>query len=178
MVTIRPARRGELELLWPLVRRAVTHMNQHGNPQWGTDYPTRAHYAGDLERGELYLAHLLDGTLAGAACLNTAESPEYAPLPWSVPGPALVVHRMVVDPCFQRQGTGRALFAYAEALARKNGVRSLRVDTYAKNHGMRALIEGCGFRQVGSVHFDRAERPLGFPCFEKVFCGGQESAGV
>ena len=74
-VTIRPAHREELEEIWAMVGRAVAHMNQLGNPQWGEDYPTRDFYAGDIDRGELYAA-VMDGKLAGVACINTAESPE------------------------------------------------------------------------------------------------------
>ena len=176
MVLIRPARPGELGPLPALLSRAVEHMNASGNPQWGPDYPTSAHYLSDAARGELYLALTEEGVIAGAACLNTAEAPEYAPLPWTVPGPAMVVHRMVVDPCRQRQGVGTAFFAFAEALARSRGLGSLRVDTYSLNAPMLALISSRGFRQVGKVHFDREGRPLGFPCFEKRLSPGEFSA--
>ena len=53
-IVIRPARTEELDAIWAMVRRAVVHMNQLGNPQWGEDYPTRDFYAGDISRGELY----------------------------------------------------------------------------------------------------------------------------
>ena len=118
MIEIRPARAEELDAVWLLVRRAVAHMNELGNPQWGEDYPTRDFYADDLARGELYAARS-GGVLAGAACINTAEAPEYAPLPWATAPPAVVIHRMAVDPAFQRQGVGRAFFAFAEELARQ-----------------------------------------------------------
>ena len=36
-MTIRPAHREELEEIWAMVGRAVAHMNQLGNPQWGED---------------------------------------------------------------------------------------------------------------------------------------------
>ena len=50
MIEIRPARAEELDAVWLLVRRAVAHMNELGNPQWGEDYPTRDFYADDLAR--------------------------------------------------------------------------------------------------------------------------------
>ena len=56
MIEILPARAEELDVVWLLVRRAVAHMNELGNPQWGEDYPTRDFYADDLARGELYAA--------------------------------------------------------------------------------------------------------------------------
>lgn len=165
---IRLATAGDLDPLWALVGRAVTHMNALGNPQWGADYPTRAFYADDLARGELYVAVAADGSILGVACLNTEQSEEYAPLPWQITAPAMVIHRMAVDPSAQRQGVATSLFAFAEALARQKGIPAVHVDTYAQNDRMQALFRGRGCREVGLVHFDREDRPLGFPCFEKV----------
>lgn len=167
MLTIRTARREELPELYPLVERAVAAMTRGGNPQWDRDYPAPAHYAADQARGELYLAFTPSGALAGAACINTDEAPQYAPLPWSVPGRAVVIHRMAVDPTYQRHGVGRAFFAFAQELGRAWGAGSIRVDTYSLNAPMLALIRSLGYLPVGEVHFDRPGRPLPFLCFEK-----------
>lgn len=167
-MTIRLAAEEDMDAVWALVSRAVAHMNALGNPQWGEDYPLRIDFEEDRARGELYLAVDDDGTILGCVCLNGRESPEYAPLPWRDAGPALMLHRLAVDPKAQRRGVGRALFAYYEDKARREGCTSLRLDTYGQNDRMRSLIESRGFEQVGMVHFNRVGRPLGFPCFEKV----------
>ena len=112
-ILIRPAQAEELDTIWAMVGRAVADMNARGNPQWGADYPTRDFYAGDISRGELYAA-LVDGQLAGVACINTSESPEYDPLPWTTVRPAMVIHRMAVDPTCQRSGIGSAFFRFAQ----------------------------------------------------------------
>ncbi len=163
-VVIRPACPADLDRIWTLVHRAVVHMNELGNPQWGEDYPTRDFYAGDIDRGELYAA-LVDGHLAGVACINTGESPEYDPLPWTTDRPAVVIHRMAIDPAFQRRGVGSALFAFAEEEARRRGIVSMRIDTYCLNDRMQALICKMGFSRVGEIHLHG--RPLAYPCFEK-----------
>ena len=164
-LTIRPARREDLDQIWALVRRAVVHMNQLGNPQWGEDYPTRAFYAGDIDRGEVSAA-VIYGQLAGVACINTAESPEYDPLPWTTSRPAVVIHRMAIDPAFQRHGVGSALFAFAEGEARRQGIAAMRIDTYSLNDRMQALIRKMRFTKVGEIHLHG--RPLTYPCFEKA----------
>ena len=171
-IVIRPARTQELDAIWPMVSRAVVHMNQLGNPQWGADYPTRDFYAGDISRGELYAA-LVDGALAGVACFNTSESPEYAPLPWTTPRPAMVIHRMAVDPDCQRGGVGAALFRFAEEEARRRGLSAMRIDTYSLNNRMQALIQKMGFTPVGTIHLHG--RPLPYPCFEKNLAIGETS---
>ena len=164
MISIRPVRPEELDAVWALVCRAVVHMNALGNPQWGEDYPTQDFYAGDIARGELYAAEA-DGVLAGVACINTSESPEYDPLPWTTTRPAVVIHRMAIDPAFQRQGVATALFAFAEETARSRGIAAMRIDTYSLNDRMQALIRKRGFSKVGEIHLHG--RPLTYPCFEK-----------
>ncbi len=165
MITVRPARPEELDLLWALVCRAVRHMNALGNPQWGADYPRRSDYAADLSRGELYAA-VVDGVPAGAACINTAEAPEYAAVPWTTVPPAAVIHRMAVHPDLQGRGVGGALFAFAEAWARRGGLKSMRIDTYTLNRPMRSLIQRQGFVPAGNIRL--RGRPLPFLCFEKA----------
>lgn len=163
-LVIHPARLEELDAVWALVCRAVADMNARGNPQWGPDYPTRDFYAGDIRRGELYAA-LAGGQLAGVACINTSESPEYDPLPWTTSRPAMVIHRMAVEPACQRLGVGAALFRFAEALARQRGVEAMRIDTYSRNDRMQGLIGKMGFTRVGTIRLHG--RPLPYPCFEK-----------
>lgn len=165
MTTVRAAVPADLEALWALVQRAVAHMNAIGNPQWGADYPTRAHYEGDLAAGELYVAVNGEGRLLGCACINGKESPEYAEVAWSYTGPVLSVHRLAVDPEVQRQGVATALIAHAEDLARSQGVKALHVDTYAKNDRMQALFTKRGYVQRGDISLHG--RPLRYPCFEK-----------
>ena len=163
-IVIRPARESDLDAIRAMVCRAVVHMNQLGNPQWGEDYPTRDFYAGDISRGELYAA-LVNGELAGVACINTSESPEYDSLPWTTSRPAIVIHRMAVDPTCQRSGIGAALFRFAQELAVRQGLKAMRIDTYSLNDRMQALIRKMGFTQVGTIHLHG--RPLSYPCFEK-----------
>ena len=168
MTEIRLARPEDVDAIWALVQRAAAHMQSLGNPQWGEDYPTRAHYAADQARDELYVAEDEDGTILGAVCLNQDQAPEYALLPWAISGPAMVLHRLAVDPAAQRRGVGRSFFQFAGAMARCHGLPTFHLDTYARNDRMQALIRSQGFTQVGMVHFDREGRPDGFPCFEKV----------
>lgn len=170
MVEIRAARPGDLPQIWALVRRAVLHMNQLGNPQWGADYPTRALYAGDIRRGELYAACAPGGAILGVACINQSTAPEYDAVPWAWIGPAGCVHRAAVDPAAQRQGVASALLDFAETWARREGLRALHADTYSLNHAMQALFVKRGYAKRGAVSL--RGRPLPYPCFEKLLPAG------
>ena len=163
--TIRPAGPDDLDQIWALVRRAVAKMNAEGSEQWGEDYPTRAHYADDIRRGELICAVTPQGRVLGAACASMAPEESYAEVPWAASGPALVVHRAAVDPEVQRAGVAAALMGYAEDLARRGGAAAMHVDTYSKNGKMQGLFRKLGFVQRGEIHLHGRE--LGYPAFEK-----------
>lgn len=161
---IRLAEPGDLDQIWALAQRAVAKMNAEGSEQWGADYPTRDHYAGDIARGELWCAATADGKVLGAACVNQNEDPAYAGVAWSVPGPAMSFHRAAVDPAYQRAGVATALLKQAIALARAAGVASMRLDTYSKNVKMQGLFEKLGFVRRGEIRLHG--RPLPYPAFE------------
>lgn len=164
--TIRPAVGEDLDKLWPMVRRAVQKMNAEGSEQWGDDYPTREFYAGDIERGELWVAASPEGQIHGVALMTDAEEESYRAVPWTIPAPVLVIHRLAVDPDLQRSGVGAALFRHAESLALEKGLRAIHIDTYGKNAAMQGLILSRGFVEIGEIHIH--DRPLAFPCFEKT----------
>lgn len=164
-LSIRLAEPGDLDTLWPMVQRAVAKMNAGGSEQWGDDYPTRAHYAADAAAGTLWVAAGAAG-ICGAAMMTDAKEASYRDVAWEIAGPALVIHRMAVDPDLQRAGVGTALFRHAEELARARGIPAMHIDTYGKNAAMQALILSRGFVLRGEIHLHG--RPLPFPCFEKV----------
>lgn len=167
MFTIRTVRPEELERVWAIVRSAISVMNAGGNFQWSDDYPRKEDFTVPLAAGELYAACGEEGEILGVVVLNTWEEPEYGELDgWSAPAPALVVHKMAVDPAAQGKGAASALFAHAVERARKLGLRSLRADTYTLNVKMQHLFQKFGFRHVGDVRFPG--RPLPFPVYERV----------
>ena len=155
-IIVRPAAPGDLDAVWALVRRAVQKMREEGSEQWGEDYPTRADYEEDLRRGRL---------AAAVSAQGQAET-AYAGVPWAVEGPALVVHRVAVDPALERGGVASALLTYAEDWARARGIPVFHADTYCKNRKMQALFRKRGFVQRGEIHLPG--RSLPFPAFEKL----------
>lgn len=166
MITIRLATEADLPPLMVVVKEAVAHMNQLGNPQWGANYPNIEHYQEGLDAGHLYVVEDEKGTLLGAAVFNTAEDETYKAISWSVAPPAMVVHKMVVSPSAQRQGVATAFFDHCEGMARERGIASVRLDTYTKNDRMQGLLKKRGYTHVGHVHFP--QNPLPYPCFEKI----------
>lgn len=79
--------------------------------QWQGDYPDRATFEGDIERGELYkLMH--GGDLAGFFMLSDREEPTYADITdgkWSSDAPYCVMHRSAIAEEYRGNGSRATL---------------------------------------------------------------------
>lgn len=165
MLLVRRATLADLPAILTLVRRVVPLMHASGNFQWSADYPNEAVFRADIAQNHLWVAEL-DDTLAGLAALTQDQDAEYAQADWDVTEPALVTHRLAVDPAAQGKGIALALMAEAETQAVAQGLRVLRVDTNSENTATQRLFPKLGYRFAGEITL--AFRPgLRFLCYEK-----------
>jgi ribosomal protein S18 acetylase RimI-like enzyme len=165
MLTTRRATLADRPAILALVRRVVPLMNASGNFQWSADYPNEAVFTADIEQNHLWVAEL-DGAVAGVAALTQDQDAEYAQADWDVTEPALVTHRLAVDPAAQGQGVALALMEQAETQAVAQGLRVLRVDTNSENAATQRLFPKLGYRFAGEITL--GFRPgLRFFCYEK-----------
>ena len=165
MLRTRRATAADLPALLALVGRVVPLMHASGNFQWSADYPNEAVFTEDLAQNHLWVAEL-DGAVAGVAALTQDQDAEYAQADWDVSEPALVTHRLAVDPAAQGHGVALALMEQAEKQAVARGLRALRVDTNSENAATQRLFPKLGYRFAGEIGL--AFRPgLRFFCYEK-----------
>ncbi len=165
MLIVRRATLTDVPAILALVRRVVPLMQASGNFQWSTDYPNETVFRNDIERNHLWVAEL-DGAVAGLAALTQDQDPEYAQADWDVTEPALVTHRLAVDPAAQGRGVALALMEQAETQAAAQNLRVLRVDTNSENAATQRLFPKLGYRFAGEITL--ALRPgLRFFCYEK-----------
>lgn len=131
----------------------AAHVN-YTNWQKGL-YPTRATAQRALEAGTLYVDEE-DGVITGCASLNHIQPAEYANIPWSIPAErdgVLVIHTLVIRPDCTGGGRGRRFVAFAEELARAQGCKVIRLDTYEGNEPARAFYPRLGYRYAGICEF-------------------------
>lgn len=69
---IETARAAHLDEIGAIVRETMRLMHAAGNFQWDEAYPSRADFAADIVRGELFVA-LREDVLQGFICVNHAE---------------------------------------------------------------------------------------------------------
>jgi GNAT superfamily N-acetyltransferase len=138
-------------------------MESNNIHQWDELYPHSTTLSGDIEHGEMFVL-LAENKIIGFITLNTEESPEYNTVQWKYSGPALVVHRLTIDPAWQGKGCAKQLMKHAEHHARVTGYHVLRLDAYTENPGAIALYLHLGYRKAGSVYFRKGL----FNCYEKA----------
>ena len=162
---LRRATQADIPAVLDLIRRVVPSMLASGNRQWDDSYPNARVFERDVARKQLWIAES-DGQLAGVVAITSEKEPEYAHVGWDFEEPALVLHRLAVEPAFRGQGVALALMGKAEAVARECGLRTLRTDTSADNVAAQGLFPRLGYTFSGeiSIKFRPGVRVL---CFEK-----------
>lgn len=164
-MVIRRAALFDVPAIMFIVRAALPLMHASGNHQWDDNYPSTEIFLRDIQRKELWVADF-DGVLGGVAAITTEQTPEYANVGWDLNEPALVIHRLVVDPEFRGHGIAVALMQEAEALAEEQAIHVLRVDTSHLNEAAQRMFLKLGYNYSGEITI--AYRPgLIVRCYEK-----------
>ena len=162
---MRLATKDDLPSLMALVRRVVPLMRATGNLQWDETYPNEAVFQRDIDLNQLWIA-MVDGNIAGVAAVTTDQDPDYTQVGWNIEEPAIVVHRLAVDPAFRGQGAAGALMQKAEEVAVERDITVLRVDTNTQNEATQRLFPKLGYILAGEISLEF--RPgLRFLCYEK-----------
>ena len=162
---IRPAQKNDVPALLALVARVVPLMRAGGNLQWDDAYPNRQVFEHDIELGQLWVAEM-DGAVAAVAAIAHDQEPEYAQADWDISEPAIVVHRLAVDPEHRGAGLATALMLQAEVVARANGIGVVRVDTNTENPATQRLLPKLGYTPAGEIEL-KFRPGLRFLCYEK-----------
>jgi ribosomal protein S18 acetylase RimI-like enzyme len=147
---LRLATPTDLPAILEIVRAVVPLMRAVGNLQWGADYPNSAVFTHDIDQDQLWVA-LQNDRPVGVAALTTTQEPEYAQVGWDLTEPAIVVHRLAVDPASQGMGVATALMLHAEHLARSRRIGVVRVDTSAENAATQRLFSKLGYTFAGEL---------------------------
>lgn len=162
---IRKATENDIEKIMQVVEHAVREMQTYNNIQWDEHYPQRKDFLKDVENGELYVEAEID-MIKGFLCINDQAPEEYEDLNWASNEKYLVIHRLAVSEAYRKKGIATKLMHFAEELALKNGVQTIKSDTYSLNENMIALLKKHNYSFVGEMDFFRKEYP--FYYYEKV----------
>ena len=123
-------------------------------PGWAKgDYPTRRDAEMGEAAGELFVTEEA-GEILGTMMLREEQERNARSAPWQLPleeQEQLTIYTFAVRPDCRGGGVGRALLGYAEAWAKAQGKRALRLDVHEINTPAIKLYESCGFRYIATV---------------------------
>ena len=97
-----------------------------------------------------------DGAVYGCVNLNGEQLPEYDAIPWSVPAQPSevgVIHTLVIRPSWSGRGKAREFVAFCEEELRRQGKKTVRLDTYEGNLPANTMYPRLGYRLAGATEF-------------------------
>lgn len=156
-LTFRRAQLDDTTTAQAAYRKIIDHLAETVDfPHWHTEnHPTPSEVDDWIETGDLYLAVDEDGSIAGVVVLNHEAVDAYQDANWATearPEEVLVVHALGVVPNHLGQGVARFLVDHTINLAREQGSRAVRLDTYVENIPARKLYERYGFTDLTEFH--------------------------
>ena len=163
-------RRGVHEDLIPILeitKNCAVKMDAMGIYQWNENYPNRNAFIDDIKNNEL-LVFTKGDLLVGCIALCTKMDDVYKNVKWLTKDVKnLYIHRLAVDPQFQKKGIGKKLMDYAEDFAKKNNFISVRLDTFSKNKNNMRFYERRGYYRLEVVFFPEQSK-FPFYCYELI----------
>ncbi len=154
MRIFRKATIEDFEACWAVLDAARWQMIRIGRKQWTPEYPNREVLGTDIAAGAGCLIEE-DGRVVAYGAVYKNGEPEYERLrgEWLSNGDYLVVHRLAVDPQYERRGIARGFFLDVERLALSMGIFSIKVDTNYDNAGMQHILMTSGYAHCGEVTY-------------------------
>ena len=133
MIKIELAEINDLEDIMKMIHNCANDLISKNIFQWNEKYPSRDIFLADIEKKNLFIFKN-DSGLIGCVALSYDKDIEYNDIKWLTKDDEnLYVHRLAVEPKFQKQGIGRLLMDFAEDYARDKKLKSVRLDTFSKN---------------------------------------------
>ncbi|AHF06426.1 GNAT family N-acetyltransferase [Desulfitobacterium metallireducens] len=155
-----------IDAILTLCKNCSEHMIDQGIDQWDEVYPNKAVFLEDIRTKSLFLAGSpnISEHIMGCIVLNEHQDPEYEMVNWQYTSEKIaVIHRLMVDPLYQRQGIAQHLMSYAENVASERKYGAIRLDTFIENEPAIRFYKKRGYEAVGNVFFRKGK----FLCFEK-----------
>jgi len=146
-VQIRLAAAADLDDVLDILNEAARWLASRGINQWRVDGFPRELVAGDIARGEVYVA-MRDRRAVGTFTLQWSDE-----LFWrGVAGDAGYIHRIAVRR--DARGIGVDLLKAAERITLAAGRKLLRLDCYAGNAALCSYYERAGFIRRADIEVD------------------------
>lgn len=164
-LTFRKAQPADTVRIWEILQQAIKRRGEDGSHQWQDGYPNLQIVQKDIGQQVGYVG-MLDGNIAVYTALIFNDEPTYEIIDgaWLSEGDFLVIHRVAVANEYIGRGLGKAVFIFAESVARQHSVFSIKVDTNYDNAGLLAILRSQNYHYCGEISVRNTPRKA----FEKI----------
>ena len=163
---IRKAKISDLNNIMEMYHSCITGMKKNNIDQWDASYPNSEIIKTDLKENTYYVAEI-DGTIIGGINIDQSQDKTYLNIEWEdQTNRFFVVHRLAVRQEYWNKKIGKSLMLFSEELARKKGLKSIRLDTYSGNPKAMNFYIKIGYNQMGAINLKPNKNE--YYCFEKI----------
>ena len=163
---IRKAEIEDIADIMKIYSSCVKGMIALGIDQWDESYPNKEVINSDISSGS-YFVGCIERKLVCGLTIDQKQDPTYLSIDWQdKTNRFLVVHRLCAKTSVWSRGMGRKMMAFAEEMALKKGLSSIRLDTYINNPKAINFYKGLGYQKRGYIHL-KPNKDI-YYCFEKL----------
>ena len=161
----RKATPNDIEEICSMVQAAIETMERENIFQWDDIYPAKEDFQADVEEEQLYVG-LVNDKIAVVYTLNQKCDKEYENGKWKYKDePFYIVHRLCVNPTFQKKGIAKSTLLSIEKKLSEMGIHVIRLDAFSKNPFALKLYHSLRYSEVGFADWRKGRFFLMEKCF-------------
>lgn len=164
---LRLAREDDREIILQIYDDGSKKLKSLGLDQWqGKDKPNLDNFKELINNKNIFVLEY-DGRVVSTVIIYDYDTDYENNLDgaWQSPKPYVALHRIGTLEIQGKKGYGRKVIELAEAYARENNFKSVRIDTHRGNKIMQGLLKSLNYKYVGLVYLSGKNERL---AFEKV----------
>ncbi|WP_406825059.1 GNAT family N-acetyltransferase [Pedobacter sp. KACC 23697] len=140
----------DIDTIFGFYNMAIAHQKKVFNKHWQGF--SREMVQTEIDENRQYKI-LADGTVACVFAVTFNDQ-----LIWGERDhDAIYIHRIVTHPAFRGYSFVKEIIKWAKVFAAENGIKFIRMDTWADNEKLLAYYTGCGFDYVGVVSMEKTD---------------------
>ena len=152
-IIIRHAKIQDLENIGILIKEAIHSMNENRIPQWDELYPNQEIIEEDILNSQMYLGEI-ENQLVCMFVINQQFDEQYIVGDWKYKESFfMVIHRLCVNPTFQKQGVGTKTMQIIENMLKNDGIKAIKLDAFSQNPYALRMYEKLGYQKTGEANW-------------------------
>ncbi|MBQ3658144.1 MAG: GNAT family N-acetyltransferase [Bacteroidales bacterium] len=149
-----------LDEIFAVYSAAIAAMEDGEIFQWDDVYPDKEILAEDIAKNQMFVG-LIDNHIAVCFVLSEECDSQYQNGKWTYPDAKFnVIHRLCVNPKFQKKGIAMQTLEFIENLCKSDGYETIRIDCFTENPHAKKLYDKAGYIVTGYANWRKGKFEL------------------